>query len=193
MKKIVSIIAISLFLVSSELFSQTDKNGNPVFNSLKIENIKFEDVEIISNYYTIENNIDNRSSSVFINEKPTSEDYVNFSTKLPSYFFMIADKGNVLGLAMLIPKIEDNSFFYNVVIPSKDLSFQIPSKLKGKITEHRANEILNFKNSKAEISKNVLKYNNMDFEVLRYDKIIEELKKNILAEIANEKIQKRIM
>gem|GEM_PF-175745 len=142
-------------------------------------NKKGEDVEIISNYYTIENNIENKSSSVFINEKPTSEDYINFSTKLPSYFFMIVDKGNVLGLAMLIPKTEDDSFFYNVVIPSKDLSFQIPSQLKGKITEHRANEILNLKNSKAEISKNVLKFNNMDFEVLQYDKIIAELKKNV--------------
>lgn len=187
MKKIVSLIAILFFLVSPKLFSQTDKNGNPVFNSLRIEDIKFENVEIISNYYTIENNIENKSSSVFINEKPTPEDYINFSTKLPSYFFMIVDKGNVLGMAMLIPKTEDDSFFYNVVIPSKDLSFQIPSQLKGKITEHRANEILNLKNSKAEISKNVLKFNNMDFEVLQYDKIIAELKKNVLTEIENKK------
>ncbi|MFY7815589.1 MAG: hypothetical protein ACOVRK_10445, partial [Chryseobacterium taeanense] len=99
MGKIKSIITILLFLISIESFSQTDKNGNPIFNSLKIESIVYENIEIISNYYTIENNIDNKSSSVFIQENPTSEDYINFSTKLPSYFFIIVDKGNVLGMA----------------------------------------------------------------------------------------------
>lgn len=187
MGKIKSIITILLFLISIESFSQTDKNGNPIFNSLKIESIVYENIEIISNYYTIENNIDNKSSSVFIQENPTSEDYINFSTKLPSYFFIIVDKGNVLGMAMLIPKAEDDSFFYNVVIPDKYLNFQIPSQLKGKITEHRINEILNLKKIKAEINKNVFKFNNKNFEILQYNQIIEEFKKRVFAEIIAKK------
>lgn len=187
MKRILSIITIVLFFVSPKLFSQIDKNGNPVFNSLNIEKIKFENIEIVSNYYTIKDNIDNQSSSVFINEKPTTEDYINFSTKLPSYFFMIVDKGNVLGMAMLIPKIEDDSFFYNVVIPSENSSFQIPSQLKGKITEHRAKEILDIKNAKAKIKKTIFKYNDKNFEILQYDKIIAELKNIVLAKITTEK------
>jgi hypothetical protein len=187
MKRILLIITIVLFLTSPKLFSQTDKNGNPIFNSLNIEKIKFENIEIVSNYYTIKDNIDNQSSSVFINEKPTSEDLINFSTKLPSYFFIIADKGNVLGMAMLIPKIEDDSFFYNIVIPSENSNFQIPSQLKGKITEHRAKEILNIKNAKAKIKKTILKYDDKNFEILQYDKIIAELKNIVLAKITTEK------
>ncbi|WDF46119.1 hypothetical protein PQ459_14570 [Chryseobacterium sp. KACC 21268] len=187
MKRILSIITIVLFLASPKVFSQIDKNGNPIFNSLHIEKFKFENIEIVSNYYTIKNNIDNQSSSVFISEKPTSEDYINFSTKLPSYFFMIVDKGNVLGMAMLIPKIEDDSFFYNVVIPSENSNFQVSSQLKGKITEHRAKEILDITNAEAKIKKTVLNYNDRNFEILKYDQIIAELKNIVLAKITSEK------
>lgn len=186
MKRILSIISILIFLSSPKLFSQVDKNGNPIFNSLNIEKISFNNLEIISNYYTIKNNIDNKTSSVFVNETPTLEDYINFSTKLPSYYFLIVDKGNVIAMAMLISKNEDDSFFYNIIIPSKNSNFQIPSKLKGKITEHRANEILSIKNDKAKIEKTNLNYNNKNYQILQYDKIIEELKSNVLEKISTE-------
>lgn len=176
MKKQLFIIIFSFFLVSSNLHAQLDKNGNPIFNSEKIENFTLENVDIISSYYTIKDNIDNKQSSVFINENPTSDDYWNFSSKLPSYYFMIADKGNVKGMLMLIPKNEDDSFFYNVVIPSKNESFQIPSKLKGKITENRAKELATIKKNKAIINDDVLKFNSKDFQILKYNDVIEEVK-----------------
>ncbi|WP_080776856.1 hypothetical protein [Chryseobacterium phocaeense] len=181
MKRQLFIFIFSIFLTGSNLYAQLDKNGNPIFNSEKIENFTLENVEIISSYYTIKDNIDNKQSSVFINENPTSDDYWNFSSKLPSYYFMIADKGNVKGMLMLIPKNEDDSFFYNVVIPSKNESFQIPSKLKGKITETRAKELADIKKNKAIINDGVLKLNNKDFKILKYSDVIEEVK-NIVKE-----------
>ncbi|MCD9855248.1 hypothetical protein LUD75_11050 [Epilithonimonas sp. JDS] len=185
MKNILSLTLIILALGSSKLFSQTDKNGNPIFNSLNIEKIKFENVEIVSNYYSMKDNIDNKMSSVFISENPTSEDYINFATKLPSYYFLIADKGNVIGMAMLIPKTEDGSFFYNFVIPSTKSNFQIASQLKGKITEHRAKEILNIEKDRAKIDKTKFIYNNNDFEIIQYKDIITELENIVLDKINN--------
>ncbi|WP_223606480.1 hypothetical protein [Chryseobacterium sp. OSA05B] len=181
MKKQLFIFIFSIFVTGSNLYAQLDKNGNPIFNSEKIENFTLENVEIISSYYTIKNNIDNKQSSVFINENPTSDNYWSFSSKLPSYYFMIVDKGNVKGMLMLIPKSEDDSFFYNVVIPSKNESFQIPSKLKGKITENRAKELVNIKKNNAIIKNDVLKFNNKDFQILKYNDVVEEVK-NIVKE-----------
>lgn len=171
----------SIFLTSSPLYSQLDKNGNPIFNSEKIENFSVDNVQIISSYYTIKDNIDNKQSSVFINENPTLDDYWNFSNKLPSYYFMVVDRGNIKGMLMLIPKNEDDSFFYNVVIPSKNENFQIPSKLKGKITENRAKELAGINTTKAIINNGVLKFNNKDFQFIKYNDVIEEIK-NIVKE-----------
>jgi hypothetical protein len=179
MKKQLLILILSIFLTSSNLYSQFDKNGNPIFNSEKIESFRVENVEVVSSYYTIKNNIDNKQSSVFINENPALDDYWNFSNDLPSYYFMIVDMGKVKGMLMLIPK--DDSFFYNVVIPDKNENFQIHSKLKGKITENRAKELADIKKIKAILIDDVLKFNNKDFQVLKYNDVIEEVK-NIVKE-----------
>lgn len=176
--------------MSSNLYSQFDKSGNPIFNSEKIENFSFENVEIISSYYTIKNNIDNKQSSVFINENPDLNDYGNFSTKLPSYYFMITDKGNVKGMMILIPKKDDDSFFYNVIIPGKNENFQVPSKLKGKITENRAKELTEIKKTKAIINNNILQFNNKDFQILKYKDVIEEVKSITQEKIINNHSEK---
>lgn len=186
MKRPLFILILSIFLTGPNLYAQLDKNGNPVFNSEKIENFSFENIEIASSYYTIKDNIDNKQSSVFINENPTIDDYWNFSSKLPSYYFMIVDQGSIKGMLMLIPKNEDDSFFYNVIIPNKNENFQIPSQLKGKITEGRAKELAGISKSKAVINNGVLKFNNKDIQFLKYNDVIEEVK-NIVKEkiIAN--------
>jgi hypothetical protein len=171
--------------MTSNLYSQLDKNGNPIFNSEKIENLSVENIEIVSSYYTIKNNIDNKQSSVFINENPTLDDYWNFSNKLPSYYFMVVDKGNIKAMLMLIPKNEDESFFYNVVIPNKNENFKLPSKLKGKITENRAKELVDIKKTKTIINNGVLKFNNKDFQFIKYNDVIEEVE-NIVKEKFND-------
>ncbi len=175
MKKQLLLFIFLILITSSNLYSQLDKNGNPIFNSEKIENLSFENLEIISNYYPIKDNINNKQSSVFISENPTSDEYWNFSTKLPSYYFMILDQGNISGMLILIPK-EDHSFFYNVIMPHTNEKFQIPSKLKGDISENRAKELSGIEKTKAIINNGVLKFNNKDFKIVRYNDVIEEVK-----------------
>lgn len=190
MKIHLSIFIFLVFFTSSNLYSQIDKNGNPIFNSEKIENFNLDNYDFISSYYTIKNNINNKQSSVFISETPSLDDYVNFSTKLPSYYFMIVDKGNVQAMMMLIPKNEDNSFFYNIVIPSKNQNFQIPSNLNGQITENRAKELINIKNNDFKIINNVLNFNNKKFQILLYKDVIGEAMKVAKEKILNDQSEK---
>ncbi len=180
MKKQLLLFIFFIILTSSKLYSQLDKNGNPIFNSEKIEKFSFEHLEIISNYYTIKDNISNKQSSVFISENPTPDDYWNFSTQLPSYYFMILDKENINAMLILIPK-EDHSFFYNIIVPHTNENFQIPSKLRGKISENRAKELAGIEKTESTINNGFLKFNNKDFQILKYHDVIEEVK-NIIKE-----------
>jgi hypothetical protein len=66
MKKIITIILTTLILGLGQAFGQTDKNGNPVFNSVSTTEKSFDDFLLISNYYTLKNNIENKQSSVFV-------------------------------------------------------------------------------------------------------------------------------
>ncbi len=53
-------------LLSVQLSAQTDPNGNPVFNSITTGEQSFKDCLLISNYYTLDNNVANASSSLGI-------------------------------------------------------------------------------------------------------------------------------
>lgn len=183
MPKILSIISFLLFFTSVKLFSQIDKNGNPVFNSVNIEKTNLDDFEIISNYYTIKDNIDNKLSSVFVRETPSIEDFVNFSTKLPSYYFMLVNHGNVQGMAMLIPSPKDDSYFYNVIIPNNNSNIIIPSSLRGKITEHRAKELAVIKNNDSKITDNQFHISNTNLEIIPFQKVLSEFKEVVVDKI----------
>lgn len=183
MPKILSIISFLLFFTSVKLFSQIDKNGNPVFNSVNIEKTNLDDFEIISNYYTIKDNIDNKLSSVFVRESPSIEDFVNFSTKLPSYYFMLVNHGNVQGMAMLIPSPKDDSYFYNVIIPYNNSNIIIPSSLRGKITEHRAKELAVIKNNDSKITDNQFHISSSNLEIIPFQKVLSEFKEVVVDKI----------
>ena len=71
MKILTTILLTCLTL--GQIFGQTDKNGNPVFNSVSTNEKAFDDFLLISNYYTLKNNLENSQSSVFISEKPLND------------------------------------------------------------------------------------------------------------------------
>lgn len=183
MFKILPLISFLLFFTHVKFFSQIDKNGNPIFNSTKIEKANLDNYEIISNYYTIKDNIDNKLSSVFVSESPTIEDFVNFSTKLPSYYFMLVDKGNIQGMAILIPNPKEDSFFYRIIIPNNNSTVMLPSSLKGKITEHRAKELATIKSNDAKISDSQFEINNLKLDIIPYKMIWSEFKETIVDKI----------
>ena len=182
MKKV--IITILTILTFGQSFGQTDKNGNPVFNSVSTSEKSFNDFLLISNYYTLKNNIENRVSFVFISETPTLDQIEKAAINLPSDFFILTKKNKMVVMIMLQndPKRE---FMTIAMANNKQKTFSC--KLKGEITENRANEILkeNY-DSTASIKNNILTFNNKEFQIIT-NKEIEEA---ILELIKKEKLDK---
>ena len=61
-------IAIAFLITVSigRLFGQTDNIGNPVFNSISTGEKTIDDFRLISNYYTLRNNIENKLSLLYL-------------------------------------------------------------------------------------------------------------------------------
>lgn len=184
-------IAILIFglLLNQLIFSQTDKNGNPIFNNQLISEEKLENFELTSSYYNIIENITNKKSSVFVSENPSLEDYLKFSKDLPATFFIVHKGQNVYFMIMALQKMENDklSLFYNVVNPNNMKSVQIPSLVKGEISEKRANELIELnidKNSKINfIDKNEseLIFDGKTYKIQKYLDV-----KNEVIELANQ-------
>ena len=145
MKKIALILLTVITLTNA--FGQTDKHGNPVFNNELIREEKLDGFELTSSYYTIDNNISNMGSSVYVSDKPTLTDYLKFARDLPSNFFIIHQGQSVLVMIMVIQKNEDSktTLTYNIVNPNNGKSMQAPCNVWGEISEKRADELLKLK------------------------------------------------
>jgi hypothetical protein len=170
-------ILVFFTILSLNLFSQNDRNGNPVFNSITISEEKINDYQLNSNYYTLVNNIDNKNSSVFISENPSLDQIESAAIKLPSDFFLVIKDGSPVHIIMIVdtPK---RVFF--VVNPSAGTNQTFPCDIKEDITENRANEIVKQKYDKnAKIQGNKLFFNNKEFTISSNKEIQESIKKLI--------------
>ena len=145
MRKII-LLLFTIFIFTG-LSAQTDRNGNPVFNSELISEEKLENFELTSSYYNIRENIANKKSSVYVSEAPTLNDYLKFSRNLPAVAFIAHKGADVICMIMLMQKNEDGktSLFYNVINPKASKSVQIPCGVWGEINEKRADELLSLK------------------------------------------------
>ncbi|WDF45188.1 hypothetical protein PQ459_09785 [Chryseobacterium sp. KACC 21268] len=171
-----------MILLSLNLFSQTDRNGNPVFNSVTVSEEKLNGYQLNTNYYTIDNNINNKNSSVFMSENPTLDQVEKFATKLPSDFFLIVKDNSPINMVMVVEN-PDKKYF--VINPSTGNSKTFECNLQGDITETRAKEIIEKKyDSTAKIIDNKLFFNNKEFKIISSD----ELKKGITKLIEKEKL-----
>jgi hypothetical protein len=179
MNKILTFIFI---LIASTSFSQTNKNGNPVFNSIITKEETVKDFQFVSSYYTLKTNIENKNSSVFIADKPTLQEIENASLKLPSDFFLITKKQGMLNL-VLLQNYPRRQFF--VINPETGKQNEYPCSIKGDITENRAKEIIkeNY-DTKAKIKGNKLIFNNKKFIIIT----TEEIRKAVLVLIEKEKL-----
>ncbi|MBO2007648.1 hypothetical protein [Hymenobacter negativus] len=160
MKKLAVLFII--LLKSSIGYSQTDKNGNPVFESVIVSEEKFEDIELTSSYYTLKNNIENKGSSVFISEKPTLNQIENAATSLASNFYILTKNRNILYFILITGKPRT----FLVVNPNTGSKNEYPCKIKGSISENRAMEMINNNyDSKASLNGNKLLFNNNNHQV----------------------------
>jgi hypothetical protein len=145
MKKIA--LTLLTIITLTNAFGQTDRHGNPVFNNELISEEKLDGFELTSSYYTIDNNISNKSSSVYVSDNPTLTDYLKFARELPSNFFIIHQGQRVMVMIMLMQKIDgsNTTLSYNIVNPNNGESMQTPCNISGEISEKRADELLKLK------------------------------------------------
>jgi len=181
MKKIAFILLT--FIILKNTFGQTDKHGNPVFNSELISEEKLNGFDLTSSYYTIDNNISNKGSSVYVSNKPTLNEYLKFSRELPSNFFIVHQGQSIMVMIMLIQKIDGSNTIlsYNIVNPNNGKSMQTPCNVFGEISEKRADELLKLKvDTAAKIidlpsnGKGLL-FNNIVYRIQPYDKLKAEV------------------
>ncbi len=162
MKKL--LIVILTFMLFINVSGQTDRNGNPVFNSISRNEKKIDKFLLISNYYTLENNIENSKSSVFISEKPDLDQIENAAIGLPSDFYILTKESKMVVMVMLQNKPERS--FLTIVTKTNQQS-TYPCKLSGDITENRANEIIKEQyDSNAYIENSTLHFNGKEFEII---------------------------
>lgn len=181
MKKL-SLILLTIFTLTS-VFGQTDKNGNPIFNSDLISEEKFDNFELTSSYYNIKENISNKKSSVYVNDNPTLDEYMKFSRNLPATFF-IAHKGQTVICMIVLLQKSDNGktiLTYNIVNPNTKKSIQIPCGVWGEINEKRADELLKLKpdttSAVIDLPNNGkgLLFNGMVYRIQPFDKLKAEV------------------
>ena len=167
-----------------QVFGQTDKNGNPVFNSVSTNEKPFDNFLLISNYYTLRNNIENKQSSVFIAEKPTLDQIEKASINLASDFFILTKESKMVVMVMLLndPKRE----FMTITMATKQQS-TFSCKLSGDITENRAKEIIREKyDTTATIENGKLKFNGKEFVIISN----QEVEDAVLTLIKKERLDK---
>ncbi|PZX37819.1 hypothetical protein LX97_02914 [Nonlabens dokdonensis] len=166
------------------VYSQTDKNGNPIFNSISTNEQEFDDFNLISNYYTLENNIENKNSSVYISNSPSLNEIEKSATELPSDFFIITKNQQISNMILIVN--EPKRVFVVIDIGTNKKS-EFKCKLKGEITENRAKEIIDSKfDDNAKIKDGKLYFNNKKFKIITnadIDKaVISLIKKEKLGE-----------
>ena len=190
MKKIAFLVFAALTL---NIFGQTDKNGNPVFNNDIISEEKIDNFELTSGYYNIKENISNKKSSVFVSEKPTLDDYLNFSRDLPSYCFIIHRGEKVIGMIILLQtnKGSKTTLNYKINFPSTGKRIEQPCNVWGEISEKRVSELESIKVDKEsnimELGNgNLYFFNGVGYRIQPYDKLkaeVDEISKQIVIEL----------
>ena len=174
-------LAILLLFIATHSFCQTDPQGNPVFNSVSTGEDTIGDFRLLSNYYTLKNNIENKGSSVYISDNPTLDEISN-AIHLPSDFFVVMKGQNIVCIIMIISYPEKS---FTVLDPDTKQLKHYKSPIKGDISENRANEIIKEKyDSAATIQKDKLIFNNRKLRIVPN----EEIKQAVLDLIAKEKL-----
>lgn len=176
------ILTLFFLIISIKGFSQKDKNGNPIFNSITINEEKIQDFQLSSNYYLLKTNIDNKNSSVYISDNPSLNEIEKVSINLPSDFFLVSKKQGMINLILLQNQPERQFLVVNIKTGKQN---KYPCNIKGVITENRANEILREKyDKKTKINGNKLIFNGKKLTIISN----QEIKKAVLDLIENEKL-----
>ncbi len=177
-----TLLSTLLLLLSVHCIAQTDRHGNPVFNSITTKEEQVKNYTLVSNYYTLKNNVENKLSSVYISDNPTLDDILKAATSLPSEFFIIIQGETISNMVMILNR---PSRQFLVINPSNGDEHLFVCSVEGDISENRANEIIkeNYDPS-AKISGSKLYFNNKKLKIIS-NKVIET---NVLQLIEEQKL-----
>jgi hypothetical protein len=109
------------------------------FHSIQIRESKIKNHTLIYSYYTLQNNINNANSSVFLDSNPTPEQAMIAAINLPSDFVAIRDSQTVIAIILMVNKPKRE---FLVIDPIRQSQFKLPCNLLGDITSNRANELV---------------------------------------------------
>lgn len=178
MKKILTVF---LLILAKQSISQNNPNSY-IFNSISTGEDSLQGIKLISNYYTLRNNINVKSSSVYIADNPTKDQILQAATTLPSDFFIITRSQQVVNMVMLV---NSPSRKFMILDPATSKHYEVDCSLKGDITENRATEIISANyDAKATIDGNQLYFNNRKLTIISN----EDIKQSLVALINKEKL-----
>lgn len=132
-------LVVSFCLLTIRAWSQHTIEPKAVLNSVITLDEPINDFRLISNYYPLKSNIENRNSMIFVSDTPTLDQIENTAINTTSDFFYISKNNVVINKLMLINKPVRN---YYIVSPQTGNQDEIECKLTGDITENRANELV---------------------------------------------------
>jgi hypothetical protein len=142
MKKALFTLLVTGFCLTT--FGQkADTINKPTLNSKLITDEIVDDFELLTKYYALDNNISNKNSTVYINDKPTMADYIKFATTQPSYLFVV-HKGAAVKLEITVQQKKEKdvvTFSYLIVHPGTGKRLEVPSRIVGQISEGRVQEL----------------------------------------------------
>ncbi len=165
--------------------AQTARSGNGDFSSVTLETDTFAGWELTTNYYPLQNNIDRRTSSVFIAEMPSLNQIEAAAVKLPSHFFVVTRRGELVSMIALTeePRRQYLGADFATGAPTS-----FPCTLAGDIPEERALELLDLGwDPNARITGNGFYFNHKTFSILP----AATMKADVLELIANKKLAGR--
>jgi len=175
-------LIVFLLLIATQSFSQTDHNGNPVFNSVSTGEDTTNGFRLISNYYTLKNNIENKGSSVYISDNPKLNEILNAAVNLPSDFFLITKGQSIVNMVIMINQPSRKFIVFN---PTSGKPGEFDCSIKGDITENRATEMIkNNYDPTAKVDGSKLYFNGKELQIISN----QEIKKNVFDLIEKEKL-----
>jgi hypothetical protein len=163
------LLVLALLGMANNSYAQTDKNDNPVLKSVLLAEDSVKNYILVSSYYPIKGNIDSKSSSAYLSEKPTMLETENAALTQASDFFLIVKNHSILEVAMLE---HTNGWKWLVINPMKGGGRSFEFKVKGDITENRAAELVrNRYDTAARIKGEVLSFNGKTMGIVSNSKI----------------------
>src|SRR3954470_1199743 len=108
MKQVIALLfAISIY---HNIHAQAKQSPKPQFFSVVTLEEPVGDYQLISNYYPLKDNIDNKASVVYVSDTPTLDEIEKAAINLPSDFFIVSRNKVGQNKVMLINKPVRNYF-----------------------------------------------------------------------------------